>query len=349
MTSIGVGGSRDPVVVVGVVAWSAVAAWAAARAAHAPVAAAATTLAVGGAVVVARSLARRYPWTFPAVAAAAGTAVLLVPDRPLLDGLRGPLGYGNASAAAAVLVGAIAWVAAARAPAPARWIGWVVGAGLLAVPVWTGARAATLSSLAVVAGLVGATTRRRHRMRLLLLLVAWLAVVVATTGLAAAHDRSEGTAPPARAAAAAVSERRLDLWADALELWQQEPVVGIGLGQFVQRSHTARGDRDAARAHHEYLQATAETGLVGVLAASAAIAPLVILMWRTMPDRGTAVAVMALGGLFVQAAVDHVLHFAVVVAGAVILVGIAMADAPGRSAAAGRHRGAFRRRVDGLS
>lgn len=328
MRSTCVGGARDPVVVAGVVAWSAAAAWAGLRAAHAPSVAVATVLGVAGAVVVARSLARRYPSAFPAVVAVAGTAVLLVSDRPLLDGLRGPLGYGNASAAAAVLVGATAWVAAARAPARVAWVGWTAGAALLTVPVWTGARAATVSSLGVAAGLLGATTRRVHRTRLLLLVVTWLTVVVVTTLLAVVHGRSDGQAASTRVAAAAVSERRLDLWADALELWQDEPVVGIGLGQFAQRSHTARADRDAARAHHEYLQATAETGLVGLVTASGAIASLVILMWRTGSDRGTAVAVMALGGLFVHAAVDHVLHYSVVVAAAAVLVGVATADAP---------------------
>lgn len=300
--------------------------WSALRTPDDPVGATLRVVAVVAIVVLARRLTARWPWQVPAVVVLVAVTGFLVSDHGLLERWRGPVGYANASAAAVVLVGALAWTTAARAPSRVvRVASAAVGALLLLVPWAIGARAAAFGSLLVVSGLLGPTTRRAHRLR-----VATMAVIVGlavVTTIALATTGSIG--PVEDRAGQALSERRLTLWGDAVQIWRRAPVVGVGIGGFVEHSPTARADRDALRAHNEYLQLAAETGVVGLLIAVGAGVWAVRSFWRSRPDRGIALAMMAFGGLLLHASIDYVLHAEAVVALGAATLGVAVGVAVG--------------------
>lgn len=55
------------------------------------------------------------------------------------------------------------------------------------------------------------------------------------------------------------------LWALAVDLWHQWPIVGIGLGQFAQISQQYTGASLDYNAHNTYLSVLVETGLIGAV------------------------------------------------------------------------------------
>jgi O-antigen ligase len=66
---------------------------------------------------------------------------------------------------------------------------------------------------------------------------------------------------------------RTDLWEMGWDLWVEAPVVGHGSGVFLTVAEQT-GERWRAQAHNEYIQALAESGLVGLLALIAYLAVL---------------------------------------------------------------------------
>ena len=61
----------------------------------------------------------------------------------------------------------------------------------------------------------------------------------------------------------ALTETRMALWHDAIDLTIRHPVTGVGIGRFAVASPVAAADPDRRHAHQEYLETAAETGLLG--------------------------------------------------------------------------------------
>lgn len=116
---------------------------------------------------------------------------------------------------------------------------------------------------------------------------------------------------------------RLSVWKSAALMLADHPWLGIGLGQyeyvstryaFPVTTHWAKYTRVAENAHSEYLQAGAELGLPGILAALGAVALLAqaaIRRLRRLPrvSWGPVVTLLAaILSILVQAAVDFPLH-----------------------------------------
>ncbi|MBT8451117.1 MAG: O-antigen ligase family protein [Deltaproteobacteria bacterium] len=100
----------------------------------------------------------------------------------------------------------------------------------------------------------------------LLLAPALAAVVVGMLLIAGVNDRSSGAFKPGQLDESA--QGRLDMWASGLRMTVNNPVFGVGFGQFPEnfesyaRTPVVWGPRDA---HNSFIKAAAETGLLGFI------------------------------------------------------------------------------------
>ena len=261
------------------------------------------------------------PWLVP-VAALLALLVLVtlvigadrVPfDRPGAQVLETDVfGYLNADAAWAVqgLAAAALVVVTARRTGP-RVLGVVLMAALGLQPLLTGSWAAVLGGV-LVGGVVALPVRRVAAIGLAVLVV----VVGVTAGLAVAHDANPDLTDPA---ARVLTERRLDLWADAVGLAAEHPVTGVGAGRFEEESATARASRDTKPAHSTWLEAAAETGVPGgLLLLALALWPLA----AVGTGRAAAVGAAAWTAFCLHASVDYVTDTRLVVVLAALVVGL---------------------------
>lgn len=277
---------------------------------------------LAGAWLAGRGLAATR-WWLPSVVLVAAGAVIAIRDRDvLLDGpLSSPLGYSNATGGLYLLVAAGALLLVARARS---WLvrapGLVAFVAAAAVPWGNGTDTAALLVLAVPLGLLA---WRGPRWARTLVAVAGAAVVLAlavTVWLGATYDPEDRGGAVDALVDATLSERRPQLWHDALVLLAGEPLTGVGPGGFSVSSTTARADADASWAHQEWLHLGAETGTPGLGLGLALLATAFARLWWGPGDAGTAVAALGLMGLAVQASIDYVLHFPEVAAAGALLV-----------------------------
>ena len=184
-------------------------------------------------------------------------------------------------------------------------------------PLLTGSWAAVLGAVLVAAvALVTLPARRVAAAGLAALLV--LAGV--TAGLAVAHDANPDLTDPA---ARVLTERRLDLWADAVGLAAEHPLTGVGAGRFEEESATARASRDTKPAHSTWLEAAAETGVPGgLLLLALALWPLA----AVGTGRAAAVGAAAWAAFCLHASVDYVTDTRQVVVLAALVLGLASSD-----------------------
>lgn len=237
--------------------------------------------------------------------------------------LAGPFGYRNAFGAF-LFLGAAAWLIGGLAMRSrlATGVSIVPAAVLGALAVRSSSAAAAGVALVVVAASIGWLSSRAARTAVTISAAATLMVLALTVWLGVSFDSAR---PPTGLAAAIVdagiTERRLALWHDALEITEATP-SGIGHGAFGTTSPTALDDRDTIYAHNEFLETSAELGV-------AAAALLVLLVgWAFVrlavtrhADVVTAVAAAALAGSTIQASVDYVWHFPAIPLAAAALVG----------------------------
>lgn len=224
---------------------------------------------------------------------------------------------------AAVLATALPILAAAVRPSW-RAAGWLAGALLCGVGLIL-TRSPIGITLAVLALAVLALRRRRT------LLVGGL-VVLAVGLVVVAMSRSDvAELEPVRL--------RIDNWRTAAWAWGTSPLTGVGLGSYGQatRAVPIEVGNLPAHAHSLPLEWLAEMGVVGLLAAAAAIAWLIDLLrrlWPRRPELAVALAVVPLHNL-----VDFSLYTSgVAVPWAVLLGWGVAAAAPGR-VVAGHGRG----------
>lgn len=126
-----------------------------------------------------------------------------------------------------------------------------------------------------------------------------------------------------------LSVARHTLWADAITLWRQNPIVGAGPGTFTQSSELASSEPQLAATHSSVLQVAAELGTIGlILFATIFIAGLsfatrksgIRFASRRERMRG-AIAATAWTCLAVHSTIDHLEDFPVVALTAGILIG----------------------------
>lgn len=253
-----------------------------------------------------------------AVAGGVVGAVLLAEDGLSGAALAGPVGYGNANGALCTLGAGAALVAVW---APRVW--WLrpvglAGAGVLTWLAWqTGSAAATAGCAALVLAALLVLGLPRIVGRL-----PWAAaglVLLALVGtLLLAGGVLEGGA-----AGAVLSERRVVLWSEALDLARAEPVLGVGIGGFAGQAPTAVADRDARWAHSAWLQQAAETGLPGAALLVLLGVVAVVGVGRAGRSASAALAGLAVAAVLAQASMDYVLHFGAVTVLAALLSGVA--------------------------
>jgi O-antigen ligase len=239
--------------------------------------------------------------------------------------LSGPFGYVNAKAAfsvqaafAALMLASVARRASVRAFAFAAAIAfalvpisshaWTAAAELFLLPVLTFVLFRARGARQAILGCAGG----------------FVLVLLATIALGASHSDSGRSGFTGALIRDTVSERRLTLWNEAIDLIVSHPSAGVGPGRFQVESRIARSDSDARWAHHEFLQMGAETGLVGLALLLSLFLWGFARLWAGADDSWlAALGAGALAALGIHACVDYVLHFPAIVLGAAALVGSA--------------------------
>lgn len=277
------------------------------------------------------------PLGLPVASGLVAVGAVTVLATATVDGsaLSPPLGYGNANGALAALAVGAALLPGLSSPRRAvRLLGVGTAAALLPLCLLTASHAAVV----VAAGLVvlGAAVAVRPSLGRPVPRLTAAAVLLALAGTVAVGLR--GRAPAA--VEAALSDRRVVLWSESLDLLRAHPLSGVGVGAFRTSSPTAVADPDAAWAHSVWLQQGAETGVIG-MALLLALALLLLLRVRSgLRDRGVgAVGTAVLGGVLLQASIDYVLHFPAVVGVAALLAGLSARWRPRPRASAAKAPG----------
>lgn len=279
---------------------------------------------VAAVLVLAASLhlGRRHPMLVAGAVAATGAVVavtaLVTEPRHAPDG---PLGYANASAAVCIAAAAGALLLHLRARTPvARAATLTATLALLAMPAWFRSRAGTAGALVVGAGLVAHVRHAGPRRISLVGAGLLVAVNLATVTIAATWQPDGGLATRAGDALVGV---RAELWHDAWRSLMARPLGGGTVGPLVADAGFERF------AHSALLHAGAVAGIGGIVVLVVAAATTYAGLARGS-DPTTVVAALAFTALGIQASVDYVAHFALVltVFAALVGVGLGRARAP---------------------
>lgn len=244
-----------------------------------------------------------------------------------------PLGYANANAALVAQAAAGAGYVGLRSPrddlALAGWLLAPVLASWLLLNTLSGggATAAVVGLLLTLVTAVLIATRPVWAM-----VRGWVAALIG--GLLAAIAVSialpGGTGCQAGALVNALSDRRCQLWRDALSLAGSEPLTGHGIGTFPILSPTAASDADTRAAHSVFLELAAEAGWP---MAALVLAVIVWIMVRLTLTRrlDTLLVVAAVDTFALQATIDYIADFPVIIATTAFLAGAATLDRIGIS------------------
>ncbi|WP_344690711.1 O-antigen ligase family protein [Blastococcus jejuensis] len=251
-----------------------------------------------------------------------------------------PLAYANANAALYVQAAGIAGVAAVLAGSGV-WQEATVACSVVLV-LTAGAMQSVggfVTGSAVVAAISASLFRWRLPARSVLaggIAVVLIGAHVAVLVLGATHRPSVHASSSEAAVTASLSERRLDLWSDAVRLATDHPLIGVGPRRFPAASPTAQLDPDTREAHSATLQMAAEVGWPGAVALLAllvwaATRPLLVGSSRMSTGVGLITATTA-AALAVHASVDYLFQFPVLIAtaGFILGLGTAAAEAPTR-------------------
>ena len=318
--------SRRPVAI-GAAAWVAAAAWTFVSSAISggnPWPTVGVIAAAGGSFAAAWTLGRIKRWAAPgAVLVAAGSLALrfdVASRRPT----GGPFGYVNATGAF-YLLGAFAglMIAAASERAAVRATGVIGAIACATVPFAGGSVAAALLSVAVPAIALVLTAVWSARAAIAVLAGLTAATFVGSIALGATYPHASRAGGFARAVTTALTDRRVVLWSEALDLTASRPVAGVGPGRFAFESPTALEDRDARWAHNGFLQQGAETGVPGL------VLMLLIFTWtfavvsRSRPDTFAVLGAAAIAAIGIAACIDYIFHFPAIPVAAAALAGAA--------------------------
>jgi O-antigen ligase len=245
---------------------------------------------------------------------------------------QGPFGYANATAAffAQACVAALMLVALARGPL--RAVAAIAAAGFAAIVLITESWTAALAlPLVVLAALVA--ERARGGSAPVMVCGGLFAAALVSTIVLGAWGGGSGSGVAGRVIDETISGNRVALWNEALSITAEHALTGVGPGRFAQASAIASSDADLRWAHHEFLQAGAETGLVGYTLAVGVFLWGFLALGGVSPGPVVALSAAGLAILGIHASFDYVLHFPfVTIAGAAVLgAGLGAArGAPGR-------------------
>lgn len=281
-------------------------------------------LAVAAGYAAGRICGALLPVVAPSAGALAG-AGLAVNDPHTMTGspLLSPLGHTGASAALLVLASGGACCAAWAARSPGlrltlRWSACGIAVAALVLGSTTGFAAC---AGVLLCSLAAARMRRGPGLAGLALATALVTATVwavAEDALPAGlTDSLEGQLTP----------HRILLWHDALDLVDDDALLGVGPGRFGELSPTVAESLSADdRPHSAPLQLAAEQGLVGVVLLAAVFGWVLYVLWRTRrPTPVVLTAGAALTAVAAIAAVGNALSFTTVTAGAGLLAGMATA------------------------
>jgi O-antigen ligase len=295
---------------VGAVLWLALMVWVM-RVARTPAAAAPVRdllLVMGAVYTLSRLIVVLNAWIVPAGIVAVGTVTAVWSIGGLFGGVGSSVfGYANAAAAfhlACVAAGLMAVARLRNADARNAAVCGVIACGL--VPWLSAAITSALMVLVLPVALLGRHLGTRVRNVIGWSAVAALAAVGCTAAVAATYD---GDGVVDWVVAQTLSGNRGQLWQEAFDMMVANPAEGVGTNQFAQASLTARGDFDLRRAHNEFLQLGAETGLPGLGLALALLLWVFARLWVGPRDAGTAVAAAGLAAMSVAASIDYIWHF----------------------------------------
>ncbi len=286
-------------------------------------------LGCAGSYAVARTMGRRRPWAVPGLLVGVA-GMLLVFDLPdILTGgpLSGPFGYQNATGAF-FFQASIAGLMLAVAHPRALGVGVVSAVAFAAVPLASGSITAGVLVLSLPAWVVARHGPNGARAAVATCAALVLGALLLTVALGTAYEPGERTGTLDRLADATLTERRLVLWNEALDMMTARPLTGVGPGRFDQASPTGSSNVEARWAHHGFLQQGAETGLPGL------VLLVLLFLWGFArlrlagPLSMTGLGAVALAGLGIHATVDYVLHFAAIPLAAAALVGAATIPVP---------------------
>jgi O-antigen ligase len=235
---------------------------------------------------------------------------------------RGPLGYENANGIFFVLAAVAAitlWAAAPRHPLGVVALAGGIFLGL--IPMVNEVLAASVTFVFVAAIAVAAYVGR-HREAIVASALAFILVLAGTIVLGLTF-----TGQTTRLSAA-LTERRLELWHDALVIVGDHPVTGAGFDRFETVSPTARSDRDARWAHNEFLQVAAETGVPGLVLVASLFGWGFVRLAAGGHATGRTLAAAGLAAAGMVGSVDYVFHFAAVPIATAVLLGAGVATEP---------------------
>jgi O-antigen ligase len=265
-----------------------------------------------------RSVTRRWNTLVPGLLLAVLMAAIVITWPEAIHRLFGLTGYSNANGALYVVgVGAACLVALRNRTRFVR-LGAVAAGLTLATLPWAFAADAAAGNALLVLAVTAALFARDRTPRLLVPLSVLVAafVLVATVAAGVLYTgNGDGDG------AWQLTERRLVLWSDAVDLLSSHPVIGVGPGGFAQSSPTALSDRDARWAHHALLLVGAETGIPGLLLLLGVLGWAFAWLRQDGDHRGSALATVVLALTIAHASIDFIWHYAAVPTALAALVG----------------------------
>lgn len=271
------------------------------------------------AYAVGRRVGARRPVFVPAIIVVAilGGTVLSGPAAISGGPLAPPLGYANANGALYTLgVGAASIVAVAANKVAVRQPAAMLAIVMAALAAFTGSKTAITLSIGVLATALFARALGRWVALAAPVLAAGTVAVTVVLGLT--HD-----SPLFPRLVDGLTDRRTELWHDALDIIGEQPVLGVGPGMFARTSPTALGDADAMWAHSAYLEIAAEHGIPAALLLGALLLWVYGGMYRSCQNpRVVVIGVAAITAFAIHAAIDYVAHFPAVVLVAALLAGL---------------------------
>ncbi|MEU3096154.1 O-antigen ligase family protein [Streptomyces sp. NPDC006967] len=263
------------------------------------------------------------PVAAPCAGALAGIGLTVaVPHLTPGPQITAPLGHAGATTAMVTLSAGAACCAAWAATTPAVRIALrLLAVGVVVTAAALGSVAGCAAGSAVLLCSLAAGRVRRRGPALAGLGVA--AVGVTVPAWAVAGDvLPEGLAS---ALEGRLTAHRVGLWRDALGMFREHMVLGVGPGRFGELSTTSvRSPLSDGKPHSAPLQLAAEQGVVGMVLPVLAFGWLLYALWRS--PRSTAVVLTAgtaLTGLAAVASVGNALSFTAVSVGGGLLAGLA--------------------------
>ncbi|MEU9783047.1 O-antigen ligase family protein [Streptomyces phaeochromogenes] len=282
-------------------------------------------LAVAAGYASGRICGELLPVAAPCAGALAGLGLAVVsPHTTQGTQVISPLGQTGATAALlAVSAGSACCAAWAARPPGLRLVLRLLAAGIAATAAVLGSTSGFAACLAVLLCSLAADRMQHRGLGLGGLALAAVLVTGATWAV------TENALPDGLTTSleGQLTQHRVLLWQDALDMTGREPGLGVGPGRFSELSPTVTQSLlPDGKPHSAPFQQAAEQGVVGVALLAAVFCWVLYALWRSpRPTPVVLTAGAALTALAAIAAVGNALSFTSVTAGAGLLAGLATA------------------------